>query len=72
MDELKSLKLNLIRRILQCRDPQVLHTVDQVLGLDDSPSAPRDDWLASTDAPPDVEDIRQSIDEIFNIPPKQD
>lgn len=69
---LKAKKLSIISRILQTDDPEVLDTVDRLLALtDNSGAGPGNlDALSFTssfpvNSDPEVQDLQQSIDAIF-------
>lgn len=69
--DLKQLKLDLIKAISRCDDPQLLSTLAQVLELEQADSAAAE--RISTDRPPwqqpdssETDELQQSIDDIFN------
>ena len=71
MDQLKSFKLSLIKKVLHCHDPQLLHTIDQILDMEGPSQSFQEEWLASDrhHGASELDEIQLSIETIFNGAP---
>lgn len=62
--DLKNLKLQIINRIIETKDPALLQTIAKVLDLQHQTGFPPDD-LPQRDLSNAAQDLQRSIDEVF-------